>query len=156
MTHFTIIQRPGALGRKSAENGVVMIASKGGSILLKGERVHGETLTVDVSCSSGKDAYPTYAAAEKALRMKSMKGRRTKRIYKCSECGCYHFTTNDGSARKPRPYSRGREKQIARHQTEPYEGHSGPVSTEGFSMKRFRNNRTKKAFGRGGMEKQAV
>ena len=139
MSQYTIIQMPGSLGRKGAEKGVIMFTDKDGSVLLQGERVHGETLTVDVECSSGKDAYPTYAAAEKALRMKSRNGQRTKRIYRCEECGCYHFTTNDGTARKPRPYRREKEKKYARMLIAPFESHSEPVTPGGFAMKRFQN-----------------
>ena len=139
MSPYTIIQMPGSLGRRGAENGVIIFNGKAGSILLQGERIHGETLTIDVECSSGKDAYPTYAAAEKALRMKSRNGQRTKRIYRCEECGYYHFTTNDGTARKPRPYRREKEKKYARQLIAPFESHSEPVTSDGFSMKRFQN-----------------
>ena len=135
--HYSIVQKPGSLGRKSAEDGVIMIEGRSGCFLVQGERIHGERLTVDVRCSSGKDAYPTYAAAEKALRMKSMSGKRTKRIYRCEECGYYHFTTNDGTARKPRPYRRGKEKEFARKQIKLSATTSGTVITGGFSMKRF-------------------
>ncbi len=139
MTRYSIIQKPGALGRKGAENGVLLLCNRDGSFFIQGERIHGETLTVDVQCPTGKDAYPTYAAAEKALRMKSRNGRRTKRIYKCRECGCYHFTTNDGSMRKARPYQRGKEKEAARRQTSAYPSRPDLVTADGFSMKRFRN-----------------
>ena len=121
MTNYTIIQMPASLGRKGSEKGVIMLRNKAGSFMIQGEKVHGESLTVDVNCPSGKDAYPTYAAAAKALRMKSRHGQKTKRIYKCRECGCFHFTTNDGTTRKPRPYSREMEKKIVRMQTAPYE-----------------------------------
>ena len=147
MSPYTIIQMPGSLGRREAENGVIMFNGKAGSILLQGERIHGETLTIDVECSSGKDAYPTYAAAEKALRMKSRNGQRTKRIYRCEECGYYHFTTNDGTARKPRPYRRGREKKYARMQINLSATTAGTVIPEGFSMKRFQNGETRRVSG---------
>ncbi len=148
MTRYSIIQKPAALGRKGAENGVLLFCNEAGSFLLQGERIHGETLTVDVPCSTGKDAYPTYSAAEKALRMKSRSGRRTKRIYRCKECGCYHFTTNDGSMRKARPYQREKEKEVARRQTSAFPSRPELVTTDGFSMKRFRNylNRMRVAF----------
>ena len=139
MTHYSIIRKPAALGRKGAENGVILFSNKTGSFILLGERIHGETLTVDASCSTGKDAYPTYAAAEKALRMKSKNGRRTKRIYKCKECGYYHFTTNDGRMRKARPYQREKEKEVARRQTYACPSCPDLVTADGFSMKRFRN-----------------
>ena len=139
MTHFSIIHKPAAFGRKGAENGVLLFCNETGSFLLQGERIHGETLTVDVSCSTGKDAYPTYSAAVKALRMKSKSGQRKKRIYKCKECGCYHFTTNDGSMRKARPYQREKEKEVARRQTNAYPSRPDLVTTDGFAMKRFRN-----------------
>ena len=139
MAHYSIIHKPSALGRKGVENGLLLFSNNYGSYILQGERIHGETLTVDVPCSTGKDSYPTYAAAQKALRMKSRSGQRTKRIYKCKECGCYHFTTNDGSMRKARPYQREKEKEAARKQTSAYSFRPDLVSTDGFSMKRFRN-----------------
>lgn len=139
MTRYSIIQKPAALGRKGAEKGVLLFCNEAGSFLLQGEKIHGETLTIDVPCSSGKDAYPTYAAAEKALRMKSRNGRRTKRIYKCKECGCYHFTTNDGAMRKSRPYQREKEKEVARRQTNACPFRPAFVTADGFSMKRFHN-----------------
>ncbi len=139
MIDYTIIQRPGALGRLSAEDGLIRVDCGKESYFLRGERIHGEALTINVRCSSGKDAYPTYAAAEKALRMKSIRGRKTKRIYKCRECGCFHFTTNDGKARKARPYNREHEKKYARFLTLPFDGQSSSVDATGFSMKRFQN-----------------
>ena len=144
---YTIVQKPGSLGRKSAEDGVILIESRSECFLVRGERIHGETLTVDVRCSSGKDAYPTYAAAERALRMRSLNGKRTKRIYRCEECGYYHFTTNDGTARKPRPYRRGREKKYARMQINLSATTAGTVIPEGFSMKRFQNGETRRVSG---------
>jgi len=143
MFDYTIIQMPGALGRKGAENGMIQVNNGREPYLLFGERIHGETLTVDVKCSSGKDAYPTYAAAEKALRLKSKNGKRTKRIYKCEECGCYHFTTNDGKSRKSWPYNREREKKYTQNQIMPLIGHYGKVDAGGFSMKRFQNSQNK-------------
>ena len=79
---------------------------------LQGEKTHAEVRRVDVGCPTGKDTYPTYAAAEKAYRLKSANGRRQKRIYKCGYCGCWHFTTNQ-VAIKPRAYSRSRDKEVA-------------------------------------------
>ena len=139
MIRSSIIQKPAPLGRKGAENGILLFYDDTSSFLLQGERIHGETLTVDVPCSTGKDSYPTYEAAQKALRMKSRSGQRSKRIYKCKECGCYHFTTNDGSMRKARPYQREKEKEAARKLTNAYSIRADLVSTDGFSMKRFRN-----------------
>ena len=139
MTSYSIIRNSTALGRKGTENGVLFFCNGAGSFLLLGERIHGETLTINVPSSTGKDAYPTYSAEEKALRMKSKNGRRTKRIYKCRECGYYHFTTNDGSMRQARPYHREKEKGGTRRQTYACPYCPDLVTADGFSMKRFRN-----------------
>ena len=127
-------------GRKGTKDGAIMLNDES---LVFGSRIHGQTLTIDVECSSKKDAYPTYEAAAKALRMKNPQGQRTKRIYKCRECGCYHFTTMDGLSRKPRPYRRNEEKRRTELLTRAYRGHSDIVETEGFSMKRFQNNQSR-------------
>lgn len=50
----------------------------------------------DVECPTAKDAYATYEEAQRALKQKSPKDQRVKRIYRCEICGYYHYTTNDG------------------------------------------------------------
>ena len=137
---ISIIEMPAMYGRKGTKEGAIML--KDGSLVF-GSRMHGQTLTVDVECSSKKDTYPTYEAAEKALRMKNPHGQRTKRIYKCHECGCYHFTTKDGLSRKPNPYRRSEEKRRTELLTCAYRGHSDIVETNGFSMRRFLNNQSR-------------
>lgn len=137
--NFTLIEKPAMFGRSSSTVGAMVVSRGPESFIVEGTRIHGENLTIDVCCSSGKDAYPSYDAALKALRMKSGRGQRTKRIYKCKECGCWHFTTNDGSVRKPHPYDRTREKEYARLITGAYVGQRGRVEAGGFSMKRFSN-----------------
>ena len=136
--NYSIVQRPSAMGRGTVAGEVIIKIGKD-CMVVSGQRIHGERLTVDVDCSSGKDAYPTYDAALKALRMKSANGQRNKRIYKCRECGYYHFTTNDGAARKPRPYDREREKEYTKMVIGPYVGQVGTVPSGGFNMKRFNN-----------------
>ncbi len=140
MIEYSIIQYPGALGRNGAENGIIQVNNGKDFFFVEGERIHGEeSLTVDVCCPSEKDTYPTYSAAAKALRLRSANGQRTKRIYKCEECGCFHLTTTDGKSRRPRPYKREREKEFARRQTSQVACHSERVDSEGFSMRRYRN-----------------
>lgn len=78
--------------------------------LVLGSRIPGHTTRISVNCSSGKDAYPTYEAALKAFKLKNGKGRREKRIYKCHECGYWHFTTNQATL-KAHSYSRSRDKK---------------------------------------------
>ncbi len=72
---------------------------------VQGTRVKGHVTRVDAGCSSGKDAYPTYADAKRAYKLKNGTGQREKCIYKCSECGCWHFFTKNGKIRV-KPYSR--------------------------------------------------
>lgn len=50
----------------------------------------------DIECPTAKDAYATYEEAQRALKQKSPRDQRMKRIYRCEICGYYHFTTNDG------------------------------------------------------------
>ena len=109
MSKIRLIQEPAHLGRRNNEDGMIEVRIGKTYYYVKGERLHGEKLTVSTNCPSGKDAYPTYESAQKALRMKSASGRRSKRIYKCQFCGCYHFTTNDGNyLKKTKPYKRER------------------------------------------------
>lgn len=78
--------------------------------LVTGTRIPGNTTRIKVNCSSGKDAYPTYEDAMRAFRLKNGTGRREKRIYKCHECGFWHFTTNQATL-KANSYSRSKDKK---------------------------------------------
>lgn len=80
---------------------------------LQGEKAHTDVRRIDVGCPTGKDTYPSYEAAEKAYRLKSVNGRREKRIYKCNKCGYWHFTTNRVSI-KSRAYSRSHDREQAK------------------------------------------
>lgn len=138
-TSYSLIENPSKYGRKGTHEGAMMISHGKETFFVFGSKIHAQKLTVDVQCSSTKDAYPTYEAAEKALRMKNPHGQKTKRIYKCRECGCYHFTTVDSQTRKPQPYRRNQEKRQTELLTRAYKGHEGMVEADGFSMKRFQN-----------------
>lgn len=140
---YSIIEIPSRYGRNGVSDGAIMFGSGKSCFLVSGSRIHGQSLTVDVQCSSQKDAYPTYEAAEKAFRMKSSSGRKTKRIYKCSECGCYHFTTVDSQTRKPHPYRRNEEKRLTELLTRDYRGYAGETDSKGFSMRRYRNTQSR-------------
>ena len=72
---------------------------------------HTDCIARAYSCPTQKDVYLTYEKAVKALRMRSHR-ERTKRVYKCDICGHYHLTTNDGECRKPKRYSRSRERKF--------------------------------------------
>ena len=140
---YSIIENPTHFGRNGNKEGTIMLNDGKEIFFVFGQKIHGQDLTIEVECSSGKAAYPTYEAAEKALRMKSPHGQNTKRIYKCRECGCYHFTTVDSQLRKPHPYKRSAEKQHTELLTRAYRGHSGSIEADGFSMKRFRNTQSR-------------
>ena len=78
-----------------------------------GARVHHtECISREHTCPSNKDVYLTYEKAEKALRMRSNR-ERTKAVYKCHICGHFHLTSKDGEGRRPRVYSRNRERVVS-------------------------------------------
>ena len=73
---------------------------------------HTECISREHKCPTGKDVYLTYEKATKALKMRRNR-MRTKEVYKCQVCGHYHLTSKDGEGRRPRAYSRGRERAYA-------------------------------------------
>ena len=140
MIDCTIIEKPAPVGRSNRKRGLARIDHDELSYFIEGEPIPAESLSVEGKCSTGKDTYPTYKAAQKALRQKSPTGRRTKVIYKCSFCGCYHFTTKDGQFHHyKRPYDRQREKEYERKIVETVAERSGKVKGGGFVMKRYKN-----------------
>ena len=68
-----------------------------------------ECIAKDCSCSGGKDVYLTYEDAQKAVAMRPGRARN-KKIYKCHICGHFHLTTKDGAGRRPKAYSRQRNR----------------------------------------------
>jgi len=140
MIDCTIVQKPAPVGRSHSRKGLARIDYDELSYFIEGEPIPAENLSVEGKCSSGKDTYPTYKAALKALRQKSPTGRRTKVIYKCAVCGCYHFTTKDGHfQRHKRPYDRQKEKVYGRRILETVTERNGKVRGGGFVMKRYKN-----------------
>ena len=73
---------------------------------------HQEYSSSEHTCPTGKDVYLTDEKANKALKMRKNR-MRTKEVYKCQVCGHYHLTSKDGEGRRPRAYSRGRERAYA-------------------------------------------
>ena len=72
---------------------------------------HTECISREHTCPTQKDVYLTYEKAAKALRMRSNR-ERCKEVYKCHICGHFHLTSKDGEGRRPRAYSRSRERNI--------------------------------------------
>ncbi len=68
-----------------------------------------ECISREHTCPTGKDVYLTYEKATKALRMRTNRVR-SKEVYKCHVCGHFHLTSKDGEGRRPRAYSRSRER----------------------------------------------
>ena len=73
-----------------------------------------ECVARECTCPTQKDVYLTYDKAAKALRMR-LNRERTKSIYKCHICGHFHLTSKDGVGRRPKAYSRSREKDFTQH-----------------------------------------
>ena len=88
------------------EDDALVYSDHGTKYRVYGTKVKNHIARVDAGCSSGKDAYPTYDDAKRAYRLKNGNGQREKAIYKCSECGCWHFFTKNGEIRRVQPYSR--------------------------------------------------
>ena len=83
----------------------------------------------DLSCSSRKDAYRTYEDARKALKQRHGRRANEKEIYKCSQCGYFHFTSkanSNGIKKKGYERSSHRRKNIIRKTTENY-GNNFPL-----------------------------
>lgn len=114
-----MIQKP-----SRRKNGTIQVKFNGEYYFLDGEKQHGQSnLFIEkVTCPTGKDTYLTYEAALKAYRLKSSNGQRNKRIYRCSHCGYWHFTTNCGEFRHVRPYDRDHEKRVSRYLLVGYDG----------------------------------
>ena len=99
----------------------------------------------DLSCSSRKDVYRTYEDARKALKQRHGRRANEKDIYKCSECGYFHFTSKANSnGIKKKGYERRshRRKNIIRKTTENY-GNYG-----------IKYEKIKKMFDRGDFKKK--
>lgn len=62
-------------------------------------------------CPSGKDVYLAYQDAENALRQRGVIKKDKKRVYRCSICGHYHLTTNDGFGNRKQKYERNKSER---------------------------------------------
>lgn len=96
-----------------------------------------------LSCPCGKDVYLTYQDAENALRQRGADKKNKKRVYRCSICGHYHLTTNDGVGKRKKKYDRSKSE---RYLTQSMYGYSEnelrflkEKNARAFSLKAFRN-----------------
>lgn len=96
-----------------------------------------------LSCPCGKDVYLTYQDAENALRQRGADKKNKKRVYRCSICGHYHLTTNDGMGKRKKKYERSKSE---RYLTQSMYGYSEnelrflkEKNARAFSLKAFRN-----------------
>lgn len=138
---YSVIEWP-KFGRKGIKEGTLEVQDKTSFFFVFGTKIHAHDLIADVECSSGKDAYFSYEDIENALKMRD-RHSPPKRIYKCSECGCYHFTAVDSMMNRTHPYNRSIEKRNAKLIIEPYKRHEERVDDKSFSMRRFRNRQSK-------------
>lgn len=146
MIDFTVVKMPGPKGRSKDRPGLARVDMEELSYYMEGDPIPGEKCSTDVGCSSGKETYPTYKTALKALRMRNANGQKTKVIYRCPECGCYHLTTKDGTFHhkvRQRPYDRSKEKRFGLKKVQAAEGGKVKMNSGGFAMKRYSNERNK-------------
>ena len=101
-----------------------------------------ECIARDCSCPGGKDVYRTYEDAQKAVAMRPGRARN-KRIYKCHICGHFHLTTKDGVGRRPKAYSRQRNRLELLWALDRVTDHDLKIAKENcpksYGLKRFSN-----------------
>ena len=97
----------------------------------------------NLSCPSGKDVYLSYQDAENALRQRGADKKNKKRVYRCSICGHYHLTTNDGAGKLKRKYDRRKSErglqQVMLNYSESELKYLKEKNARAFSLKAFRN-----------------
>ena len=97
----------------------------------------------NLSCPSGKDAYLSHQDAENALRQRGADKKNKKRVYRCSICGHYHLTTNDGAGKHKRKYDRSKSErglqQVMLNYSESELNHLKEKNARAFNLKAFRN-----------------
>ena len=95
------------------------------------------------SCPCGKDVYLSYQDAENALRQRGAGKKNKKRVYRCSICGHYHLTTNDGAGKSKRKYDRCKSErglqQAMLNYSESELKHLKEKNARAFNLKAFRN-----------------
>ena len=97
----------------------------------------------NLSCPCGKDVYLTYRDAESALCQRGADKKNKKRVYRCSICGHYHLTTNDGAGKRKRKYDRRKSErglqQVLFNYSESELNYLKEKNSRAFRLKAFHN-----------------